>query len=405
MITFQCGTCSKQINVADASAGKRGRCPQCKAAVQVPAPMATTTDRYNCSICGGMFPLERVYDIEGSVVCTTCHDRQQQDALYDLAQSEPEFASPSIQYKRPGPSTTEGIRDVMMPRKRGAKTAINWPLRIVVALVCGAAAVGLYVIANGMKVPGSAGKPSASSGTNAADDSLAKELEAAARERVPKMARAYEAGTAKAKDFLAGKPEGTTKVGELTINYIKFEARRLDAERDHDAAGFVTYEVVRGDGTTERKTDEMRRGRADGVWKYYTDPSTVARVAPVAAPDPATTNKSFEKFARGFVSKIAPALNEDATFRQYTKFELTRNESFSVDAAGGSVLGHLLFDAGSVKGFVTDSNVAFNATFELHDGRWQFANGRWRWSRDGDWATMNSTTASVFRRIAQGALR
>lgn len=38
MIDFDCGTCGRKIKVKDEYAGKRGKCPQCKAVVEVPVP-------------------------------------------------------------------------------------------------------------------------------------------------------------------------------------------------------------------------------------------------------------------------------------------------------------------------------------------------------------------------------
>ena len=36
MIEFKCSQCSKQLRVKDGAAGKRGKCPQCGAIIEVP---------------------------------------------------------------------------------------------------------------------------------------------------------------------------------------------------------------------------------------------------------------------------------------------------------------------------------------------------------------------------------
>lgn len=49
---------------------------------------------------------------------------------------------------RCGAPMTEGVGQVLMPRRRGAPERINWPLRILVALVCGIIALVLFSLSN-----------------------------------------------------------------------------------------------------------------------------------------------------------------------------------------------------------------------------------------------------------------
>lgn len=40
-ITFNCPTCNQQLSVQDSLAGQRGRCPKCKATINIPGPAAS----------------------------------------------------------------------------------------------------------------------------------------------------------------------------------------------------------------------------------------------------------------------------------------------------------------------------------------------------------------------------
>jgi hypothetical protein len=272
---------------------------------------------------------------------------------------------------------------------------------VLVILLLTAVAGGVYYAVNGTKQRGAEqGRSAGVLGT----DSLNRELEQVAREKVPLLVRASERGHNKAMDFVARRPEGTTKSETWTGKVVKTEARRLEAEKEFDAAGFVTYEITKADGTTERETSEMRRKRSDGKWEFYAAPATLNPATPAvaAAPDAASTRADFEAFARRFLLKIAPALNGDATFKGYmSRFELTRNPRFTVDTKDGSVVGRLSFDAGSVSSFATDSYISFNSRFELVGGRWQFAGGDWVHS--GERSALNETTSATFATVARSS--
>jgi predicted amidophosphoribosyltransferase len=49
---------------------------------------------------------------------------------------------------RCGAPMKEGIGHVLMPRRRGTPEGINWPLRILVALVCGVVAIVLFSLSH-----------------------------------------------------------------------------------------------------------------------------------------------------------------------------------------------------------------------------------------------------------------
>ena len=283
MITFQCGTCSKEINVADASAGKRGRCPQCKAVVEVPVPAPTTPDYYTCSVCSGMFPMDLVYDIEGSVVCTTCYDRQQQDALYELAQTEQATTPTSTRYEWGATPATEGIRDVMMPRKRGTKKGSNWPLRIAIAAICGVIAFGFHLLAGGsnpLKSNALISPQKPSTAGRGAD--LSRELEQDARKWLPARIRGAEDAAYFLEKFQPGQPDAPKPPPKANYTWVSTfnsaVAEPLEGDQKYDAVGTLTYKLDRGAGKPEAVSERYGRKRADGKWETFskTDPAVLA---------------------------------------------------------------------------------------------------------------------------------
>lgn len=239
---------------------------------------------------------------------------------------------------------------------------------------------------------------------SAPSDSLDREFDQAAHDKLPMLIRACESGYKKGMDFIAGKPEGTAPSGKWTGKFIKGEARRLEADKESDAAGFVTYEITREDGTTERKTDELRRKRNDGKWEFFSAPVTTPEAErSVAIPSVADTRKSFEAYARRFLQQVVPALRQDDFYKGYAKFDTTRNEKLGVDTKGGTVVGYLTFDASSGAGFASDSFATFDLRFEFKGGSWEFVSGEWVWSGFGTRSTLNTTTSPPVRKAAIAA--
>lgn len=76
-VVVTCPTCGKRLTASRKLAGRSVNCPHCKGVMTIPsappAPPPVQKAALVCSDCGGSFPVEEVFDQNGTVICRSCY--------------------------------------------------------------------------------------------------------------------------------------------------------------------------------------------------------------------------------------------------------------------------------------------------------------------------------------------
>jgi phage FluMu protein Com len=448
MIKFNCGSCGKIISVADAAVGKRGKCPQCKAVVQVPVPVAVVAEDEPYDL------VERLSEVEWAATPAPTAPRGLMDSIRHSTTGErlPWFAAMSVGFlvvvvglfllvawvtnpyvalalflavpllvlfvvrKIKAPKVTQPLAGstagfspsyaggTVYPgpaaKKRKAETrgsglSLTRVLLGVVIGIAGLIALARYGQQDDKKPVANTYAPNASAATT----DLGSEFERVARERLPALVTAGDEAIKEAKAFLAGRP---VEIGASTGTFISSEARPLEGG-EHDAAGTLRYEVVGADGQREMKSAEFRRARSTKEWALYVDTGSMTVPQP-AAPDPARAEEQFASFARKFCDSVPRRLNEAKFGGGGATFHLARNPRYAVTTEGGALVGTLTFDAGSATAFAVEGGqyAQFDLRFRPDERGWKYVGGQFRWTY-GSWKSISAGDEAAMRRAATDA--
>ena len=76
-VVVTCPTCGKRLSASRKLAGRSVNCPHCKGVMTIPAappaPPPVQNAALVCNECGGSFPVEEVFDQNGTVICRSCY--------------------------------------------------------------------------------------------------------------------------------------------------------------------------------------------------------------------------------------------------------------------------------------------------------------------------------------------
>ena len=76
-VVVTCPTCGKRLSASRKLAGRSVNCPHCKGVMTIPAappaPPPVQKAALVCNECGGSFPVEEVFDQNGTVICRSCY--------------------------------------------------------------------------------------------------------------------------------------------------------------------------------------------------------------------------------------------------------------------------------------------------------------------------------------------
>lgn len=76
-VVVTCPTCGKRLTASRKLAGRSVNCPHCKGVMTIPAappaPPPVQKAALVCSECSGSFPVEEVFDQNGTVICRSCY--------------------------------------------------------------------------------------------------------------------------------------------------------------------------------------------------------------------------------------------------------------------------------------------------------------------------------------------
>src|SRR5262245_7292931 len=94
--------CGKSFQAKDDQVGKHAFCPGCGVKHFVPPPESITshpepeakpktksagkppaTKTFRCEVCGGKFPITKVYDDDGEIICHDCYEEEEEEAAED----------------------------------------------------------------------------------------------------------------------------------------------------------------------------------------------------------------------------------------------------------------------------------------------------------------------------------
>lgn len=355
MIQTSCNNCGKTFKLANEMAGRRGKCPKCRAIVSIPEQDEAEIDF---------------------------------DALSALIPESPVPTRNRPVYKSPSTRHTEAKRNQTSAGKRLREPTPPKRLISRVLIVLIASPIIALLIVRVAHPPGRSAKEDSGTVVTSRTElnDVADDFERYARSSMDERARSSEQGYNAAQDWIAKRPEGTTISSNWRSTYVSSSASKLAGDPTYDAIGTLIWELNKPDGT-EQRSDDFRRKRVDGRWEQV-----FKGVTPRPTIDFTTAHQSFKKFAPAFLESVVTALNADSTYRVYLQGVRTSDAWFEVFDAGSGPEAKLCFD---VKGdyALVDAKLMFVIALRLDGDQWKFANGRWGY--ETTWQEIASKSAFI----------